>query len=424
MSLTVHRHWDDPLVDVREFKGGREDVTASHEMLDFIGGGGPTHAGVMLSPETALRQSTVLACVTINSSVIAGLPAYAFRHEGAQTIDVTDDPGVALLNGDFHSELSSVDGRRMLQAHQEMRGFGIAYIERLNSGDAAALYPIPASAVTIDRKNGRRRYKVTLTGGGSETLFEEEVFVVPAMTVDGLVGLSPIEQCRQAVGLALAAEEFGARFFGNGASMHGALETDAKMDKLTRDRLTADFNARHKGLRNAHLVGVFADGLKYRSIGIDPEQAQFLETRAFQVADICRMFGVPSFLVNDSEKSTAWGSGIAQIFLAWKQVSLAPRANVWQAEARRKLVRERDRGRVNYKLDFDEFLRADQLTRYKAHQIGILTGFINRNEARAEEHRNPATGLDEFLTPQNMRLTDEPAAPGTPDQIVNGGGQA
>lgn len=424
--IAARQWWADPLIPPKEWRGSSM-ATPEQWIVDWFNGGTVDESGEFVTPESAMRSTTVLACVKINSGVLSSLPVKIIEKVDKERREIDDHPGRYLMAEDFNEFDAAIFGRAMMQLHQELRGRGLAYIERSGSGVPLNLYPLQSSKVEILRRNGKKLFRVNLDSGGTETLQDYEVLHVPAHSLDGLTGLSPIEQCMASVGLDIAARKYGARFFKQGAAPGGVVETEStKFEKPQRDAFIAEWNQRMQSSENSHLLAVLHSGLKYKPIGIEPEHAQFLETRRFGVTDITRLFGVPSFMVNDSEGVKSWaGSGVAQAWNVYRVVAIGFRVASWEAECNRKLLMPSERGRLRFKFNLDAMLRPETLERARAHQIGILTGYTSRQEARTIEDLPPGPPeLEEFLTPQNMRIaTDDPVGQPNPDEVVQGGGQ-
>jgi hypothetical protein len=216
-----------------------------------------------------------------------------------------------------------------------------------------------------------------------------------------MVGISPIRQMmREAVGLGLAAQEFGARFYSNGAQPGGILEHPGALTDKARGNVLASWSGTHQGVGNSHKLRILEEGMKYHTITIPPNEAQFIETRKFQVSEIARAFGVPPHLIGDLDKATF--SNIEHQAIEFAQYSLQPwMTQIEQAINAKCLVGEDERYLFVEHVS-EALVKTDIKTRYEAHQIAILTGFETPNEARAAENRNPLPGGDVLLQPLNM----------------------
>jgi HK97 family phage portal protein len=287
--------------------------------------------------------------------------------------------------------------------HQVLWGNGYQEIEVNGKGEAMGLYPLLPDRTAPRRTDDRQDvvYQTSIDGTSID-LTKERVLHVPAMSFDGYIGTSPIAVARQALGLAIAAEEFGAKFFANDAKSGGFLMHPAKLSDQAHKNLKED-HQRQGGLDNAHRVKVLEEGMKFVQTTIPPEDAQFLGTREFQIAEIARIFRVPLVLLQSMEKATSWGTGIEQMMLAFLTWTLNPWIIRTEQEMNRKLFtqRERDAG-LFVKLNVNALMRGDMAGRSAFYKSGIDGGWMTRNEAREKEDMNPLPGLDEPLVPLNM----------------------
>lgn len=378
-------------------------ATPEKWIIDWFNGGLVTDSGTDVSPETAMRMTSVWACVRLLTGVLSTLPVQIVeRIDAKQRRQVDDHAARWLLHEDMNDDLAAVMGRGMLQVSQELRGNGYAAIEFSGAGRPLAMHPLLATRVNVKRINRRRVYEVHLEGGGRETLAAFETFHVPMMSWDGITGLAPIEHCRQSVGLGLAAEKFGARFFGSGSVAGGTLETDDEIEKDVRDEMIAEWNQRLQGPDRSALIAVLHSGMKYKPIGIDPDHAQFLETRKFQVGDVARIFGVPPWMIGDVDKTTSWGTGIEQQGIGFVTYALRPRIIAWETEVNRKLLMPSERGRLYCKLNVAALLRGDWKSRVDGYAKAVGRPWMTANEARALEDQNPLDGGDDLARPLNM----------------------
>jgi HK97 family phage portal protein len=266
-----------------------------------------------------------------------------------------------------------------------------------------ALWPLTPNRVTPFR-NSRNElvYQIQLPDNSIANLSARRVLHVSAM-----LGLSPISQAKEALGLTMSAEEYGARFFANDSRPGGVLEHPGHLSKEAAERLRTSFESYHAGLANRHRVAVLEEGLKWQQIGLDPGDSQFLETRKFQVGEIARLYGVPPHMIGDTEKSTSWGTGIEQQNIGFVTYSLRSWLTRWEQEINKTLLTEDER--KNYFMEFlvDGLLRGDINSRYTAYATARQNGWLNGNEIREFENMNPVEGLDEYLVNGNMIPADQ-----------------
>ena len=388
--------------------------------------GGDTAAKVDITHDTAMQIETVFACVRVISETIASLPVILYeRVSDREKRRATEHPLYKLLHDQPNEAMTSFEFREVAQSHLELRGNFYAEIVRDAANRVVALYPLPADKIRAESKGWQIVYKVQ-TANGNETVSADRILHLKFLPgTDGLVGLDPIAACRESLGISWAAREFGATFFGNGSTFGGFLEHPGEMSQEAQMRLIETLENRHKGVNKAHRLGVLEEGMKYKQIGVAPENAQFLETRRFQVTDIARIFRVPPHMIGDLDRATF--SNVEQQAIDFVVHSIRPRLVRWEQALNRALLSDADRKRYYFEFLVDGLLRGDILARYQAYQIGINTGFLSRNEVRNIENLNPADGLDEYLVQPGVMpasqlgrqptFPTEPAPKGTREMV-------
>ncbi|WP_272575650.1 phage portal protein, partial [Providencia sp. PROV273] len=273
-------------------------------------------------------------------------------------------------------------------------------------GEVVELLPLdPCSVVPKLNSQWEPEYQVTFPNGESKTLSQAEIWHVRIFTLDGLTGLSPIAYAKQAIGLGLATEEHGARLFGNGAVSSGVLQTDAALSDEAFNRLKADFESNHQGLTNAHKPLILEMGLKWQQISLSAEDAQFLETRKFQLEEICRIFRVPLHLVQNTDRATF--NNIENLGIGFINYSLVPYLIRIEQRINIGLVKPSKHGVLYAKFNTGALLRGDMKSRFDAYATGINWGIYSPNECRELEELNPRDGGDIYLTPLNMTTKPE-----------------
>ncbi len=290
-------------------------------------------------------------------------------------------------------------------SHLLLWGNAYAQIVRNGRGEVLGLYPLMPNKMKVDRdERGNLYYEYSRTTEDANTLGKKQkvilrptdVLHIPGLGFDGLVGYSPIAMAKNAIGLAIATEEYGAKFFANGATPGGVLEHPGiiKDPQKIRD----SWNAAYQGSANAHKVVVLEEGMKYQSIGISPEQAQFLETRKFQINEIARIFRVPPHMVGDLEKSSF--SNIEQQSLEFVKYTLDPWVVRWEQAMTRVLLLDSEKPRYFIKFNLEGLLRGDYQSRMNGYAIGRQNGWMSANDIRELENldRIPAEeGGDLYL---------------------------
>jgi HK97 family phage portal protein len=370
-------------------------------------------AGVWVDEDSALNYSAVWACVRVLSETLAMLPWRAYR----RTTDGRELAVNSAVDRLLHSRPNSYQTpfvfRQLLMAHALTWGNGLAEIEWSVVEDPVALHPIhPARVQDVQLTDDGIVYRVLNADNRHVTLRAEDVFHVSGLSRDGLWGLSPIAQAREAIGLGLAAERFGSQWFGNGSRPGGILTHPKKLDRDGRKVLKEEWEKAHTG-NNGNRVAVLEEGMTWTALSVPPEDAQFLETRKFQLQEICRWYGVPPHKLADLERAT-WAN-IEHQGLDFISSSVGPWAVRLEQEADRKLYGRRQASTAYTKINLAAVARGDQKTRYDAYAVGRQWGWLSVNDVRGLEDLNPVDGGDLYLVPANMttpeKLTAPPPAP-------------
>jgi HK97 family phage portal protein len=397
--------------DVRSLERPTTPITSAQ--LADIFQGSPAASGVKITEQTALRSTVVLACVRVIAEAIASLPLHVFeRGEDGAKAKARSHPLYFVLHDRPNDFMTSFTWRELAVANVLLAGNHFSEIQFGGDGQIRALWPLPtATKAFIER--GRLWYLVPLPDGTSRVLSAERVYHVPGLGFDGISGKSVIKWGKEAIALSLAAEEFGARLFGNNANPGGIITSEKKLDDDAKKRLKAAWEQSHGGLDRAHRVAVLEEGLKWQQTGISPDDAQALETRKFQVSEIARLFRVPPHLIADVEKSTSWGTGIEQQNIGLVTFTLRPWLVRFEQTYNYRLFLAAERGRYFVEHNVDGLLRGDAKSRNEALAIQRQWGIINANEWRAIENMNPLDGAagDTYLVPLNMASADQPPVP-------------
>ena len=367
---------------------------------------GSTSAGKPVNEHTAMQMTAVYSCVRILSETLAGLPLHVYKYNdnGGKEKNLKH-PLYKLLHDEPNPEMTSFAFRETLMSHLLLWGNAYAQIIRNAHGEVLSLYPLMPNKMTVDRdSNGRLFYlyqrsseDVPSLGKDSQVyLTPADVLHIPGLGFDGLVGYSPIAMAKNAVGLAIATEEYGAKFFANGAAPGGVLEHPGTIKDP--QKVKESWNAAYQGSANSHKVAVLEEGMKYQPIGISPEQAQFLETRKFQINEIARIFRVPPHMLADLEKSSF--SNIEQQSLEFVKYTLDPWVVRWEQSMCRALLSDSEKPTVFIKFNVDGLLRGDYASRMSGYATARQNGWMSANDIRELENldRIPAElGGDLYL---------------------------
>lgn len=367
---------------------------------------GNTSAGKPVNEHTAMQMTAVYSCVRILSETLAGLPLHVYRYNDSGGKEkYLKHPLYKLLHDEPNPEMTSFAFRETLMSHLLLWGNAYAQIIRNARGEVIALYPLMPNKMTVDRDSkGRLFYLYSRTSDDAPTLGDDsqvylspsEVLHIPGLGFDGLIGYSPIAMAKNAVGLAIATEEYGAKFFANGAAPGGVLEHPGTIKDP--QKVKESWNAAYQGSQNAQRVAVLEEGMKYQPIGISPEQAQFLETRKFQINEIARIFRVPPHMLADLEKSSF--SNIEQQSLEFVKYTLDPWVVRWEQSMCRALLMESEKPIVFIKFNVDGLLRGDYVSRMSGYATARQNGWMSANDIRELENldRIPAEfGGDLYL---------------------------
>ena len=371
--------------------------------------GGST-SGKPVNERSAMQMTAVYSCVRILAEAVAGLPLHLYKYtESGGKAKATDHPLYLLLHDEPNPEMSSFVFRETLMTHLLLWGNAYAQIIRNGKGEVVALYPLMPNKMTVDRdSNGQLYYtyqrsneEVHTMEGSSVKLKPSDVLHIPGLGFDGLVGYSPIAMAKNAIGMAIACEEFGAKFFANGAAPSGVLEHPGtiKDPSRVRDAWQSQFG----GSSNSGKVAVLEEGMKSTPISISPEQAQFLETRKFQINEIARIFRVPPHMVGDLEKSSF--SNIEQQSLEFVKYTLDPWIIRWEQSMMRVLLSLDEKKEFFIKFNLEGLLRGDYQSRMNGYSIARQNGWMSANDIRELENldRIPAEqGGDLYLINGSM----------------------
>ena len=373
----------------------------------FLGG---STSGKAVTERSAMQMTAVYSCVRILAEAIAGLPLHLYRYtpDGSK-VKAVDHPLYLLLHDEPNPEMSSFVFRETLMTHLLLWGNAYAQIIHNGKGEVVALYPLMPNRMSVDRdEHGQLYYTYTRASDEAPTmngmtvlLSPSDVLHIPGLGFDGLVGYSPIAMAKNAIGLAIATEEYGAKFFANGAAPSGVLEHPGTIKDPSRVREA--WMSQFGGSANSGKVAVLEEGMKYTPISISPEQAQFLETRKFQINEIARIFRIPPHMVGDLEKSSF--SNIEQQSLEFVKYTLDPWVIRWEQSIQRALLRPEEKKRYFAKFNVEGLLRGDDQSRMNGYAVARQNGWMSANDIRELENldRIPAeAGGDLYLVNGNM----------------------
>jgi HK97 family phage portal protein len=390
----------------------------SEGLAEFIGPG-KTSAGVGVNEQRALTVMAVWRAVNLIAGTSAGLPLKAYKKDGDTRTPVGPESQAAVLLDDPHPDMTDFEFWETVYGHMLLWGNTYVRIVRDRLGVIHELWPIHPGRMRAGRaSDGTKIYE---GDRGEHVWTDRELLHIPGFGYDGICGVSPVRLAREGLGLALAAEEFGGRFFGSGSLMSGILQTEQRLTKDQADALKARWKAKVSGLGNAHDVAVLDAGAKFQQMSIPPGDAQFLESRQFQVTEVARMFGVPPHMLMQTEKSTSWGTGIEQLAIGFVTYTLRN----WLTRVERRVTKMLKPGTVYASYNVQGLLRGDSAARAAFFTAMFNVGALNTNEIRALEEMPPVKGGNVRYRPLNMGVLGAPdpaPAPAAPPEPDDGSG--
>jgi HK97 family phage portal protein len=380
----------------------------SASLLEVFGGA-PTSTGKRVSEEGALRVGTVLACVMVIAESIASLPLPLYRRlEPRGKERASEHPLYQILHDRPNPWMTSYTLREMLQGHLLLWGNAFAEIVRDERGRVLGLFPLRPDCMDRPQLSASGELLYTYhVKGAARTLPQASVLHLRGLSSDGLWGYSPIALQREALGLALTAEEFQGRFFSNNAQPGGILSTDKTLSPEAAAKLKAAWNTAHGGLTNAYRVAVLEEGLKWQAMGMPLQDAQFLQLRQYQRSEICGWFRVPPHLIADVDRSTSWGSGIEQQNVGFVTYTLRPWLVNWEQALGMALLTDAERRQYFPEHILDAFLRGDASARGAFYKTLWEIGAFSPNDIREKENLNPVTDGDLYFVPLNYAPLDQ-----------------
>jgi len=398
------------------FSGHRRDGDKNPSDWTDVGGwfggmfGGRSSSGIVVTRERALALASFRACVTLLAESVAQLPCELYeRTEDGGRKKATGHPLYDVIRHCPNQQNTAFEFYEQCQGSYELEGNDYSLINRDGNGNVSELIPInPNKCQVLIGSDGLTYYRM-LEGG--EVLSRRYVHHVRGFTLDGHLGLSPLQTNRDTIGLAAATDDHAAAVFNRGATMSGVLERPLEAPKIKTqagvDRLIDKFTERHGGgLRNAFSVALLQDGMSYKQLSMDNEKAQLIESRNLGAIEICRLYRIPGHMVGVMEKSTAWGTGIEQLGMAFVIYTLLARLRRREQAMMRDLLNTKDRQKYYIEFNVSSLMRGDQKTRYEAYAIGRQWGWLSVNDILRMENLPPIASGNTYLTPLNMVDSD------------------
>jgi HK97 family phage portal protein len=367
-------------------------------------------AGASVTPASAITNTAVLGCVMVLSQSVASLPLITYRRTADGKDRATGHALYSILHDLPNPEMTSFDLRETLMMHLTLWGNAYCEIEMNRRGDVLALWPLrPDRTRPVRHDDDQIWYHTRLANNQEIALPKYRVWHIRNLSIGGIMGMSPIALAREAIGLSKAGEELGSRFFSNGAKPGGVLQHPGKLSDEAYERLKGSWEARHQGLDNVNRVAILEEGMQWKDVGMPLDDAQFLETRKFQIGEIARIFRVPPHMIQDLERATF--SNIEHQGIDFVTYSLTPWLVRIEQSITRDLVGPIERNMIFAQFMIDGFLRGDIASRYAAYAVGRNWGWLSVNDIRKLENLNPIESGDIYLQPLNMQEAGAPPPP-------------
>lgn len=366
----------------------------------------PTESGASVTPAGALKLSAVWACVNLRSSTISSLPLHLRTPE---KVHATDHPLYSVLRDSPNADMTASEFWEMQLASLDMWGNAYSVIERA-ARRVVALTPLRPERMTVERtKNGTIRYSYA-ENGTSKEYAEEDIFHLKGFTLDGLVGLSPLQYAAETVGGLMTANQAAAREFRNGLKVGGFLKTGAQtLTPDQREKLRSALgqfglpeNAGKWMILEAGMEPASSQGMK-----VNPADAQLLESRYFGIEEICRAFRVPPQLIGHTDKASSWASSLENTNLGFLMYSLRPTLVRIEQAITKQLLAPEDRAGYRAKFAVEGLLRGDSAARASFYNVMLQNGVFDRNYVRNLEDLPPVEGGDVLTVQLNLTTLDK-----------------
>lgn len=366
-----------------------------------------TDSGITVTDERAMQLSAVWACSRIISQTVACLPLKIYKRQANSSRKEVDR--------DYHlyrifelspnSFMSPYEFRRAMTLQRVLWGNAYALIER-NGSDVTSLIPLRPEHMQVFRDTTGLVYHYS-TEDGVVVFPQERIYHQKGMSVDGVMGLSVLAYARHTMGISVSADKYASKSFANGGRPGGVLMFDKFLTDDQRTEAAKLYEGISQTAENANKLWALEGGVKYQAIEINPDDMQMLESRRFQLSEIARFFGVPSHLINDTEKSTSWGSGIEQLNIGFLQYTLEDYLQGWESSIFDQLIPTNEKRRYFAEHDRKKLLRADAKTNAILHSTYVQNGIMDRNEVREDLTLEPRDGADELTAQINLAPVTE-----------------
>lgn len=381
-------------------------------LVEWVNGGSESKAGIKVNRDSAMTVSAFFDGVRIIANAVSTMPLILYKRNADGSRDrATNHPMYKIAHSQAFIQpdrrMSASRFRQTLQGHLVTHGNAYAQVDMAGSGQVKGLYPLHPDRITIETKGGKLEYRYRLNSGPDKVFADWELWHLPGIGYDGIKGYSLLTLAREGIGLSLAMEEYGSRFFSNGARPSGIIKYPGKLDDVTRNLYKKDLKEKHGELGKSHELLFLENGFEYQQLSITPEDSQFLESRKFDVVEIARWLNLPPYMLKhtDAERITnVEHRGIELI-----EYSFLPWLVLWEDEMSLMFLNEREREEYYFEFMVQGLLRADAKSRNESYEIQRRNGIISANDWRRMENMNPIPGAegDQLLIPVNMMPADK-----------------
>ena len=379
----------------------RFKVLMSGHIEDFLSGNDIQNTSAKVSIDTAMKYTAVNACIRVRAETFASVPFMLYKKTADGREIVKDDPIYDILHFKPNEEMSPFNFKETLLTNFDTSGNSVSKKLVNKKGELVGLYPYPHNMVKIERdKETKRLIYVIGSGTDQETLTRDEVFHVPNESFDGVIGLSPIEYTNKSIELGLSYEQFGVSFYKNGAMTSGVFEHPNALNAVSHANLKKSLKINYQGLRNAGVPMILEEGMKYTPMSIKPVDAELLQSKYYQIEEICRIFRVPPHLVQDLRRST--NNNIEHQSLEFVMYTMLPIFKRFEDNFNMQILSRKQRKEGYYvEAKIDSLLRGDSKSRADAYSVGRQWGWLSVNDIRRLENQKPIPNGDIYLEPLN-----------------------
>lgn len=389
------------------FIGGYSAGPAGHDDFWYADSGNASmsFAGVEVSPDRAMRLAAVQACVRLIANATAMLPLIIYiRTSENSTAVAREHPLYDLLRHQPNPNMTAFEWRQCMTANLVLRGNAYSEIRAGRLGRVDSLWPLHPDHVRVKRLKGTDsliyEYRPPGYPERNKNFLEDEILHLRDLSANGITGASRIQQARDGIGSALATDIYAATYWGSGSAPGGVLSTDGPLSKDQAKNNQQQWEEAHRGAANSNRVAVLGGGMKYTATNPNNEEAQWLETRNYQVSDIARLFGVPPHMIGHVTPSTSFGTGLEQMSQAFVTYTLGSWLTIWESSIRKDLIDAKRLYFAEHKTA--ALVKSDIKTRTAAYRVALgragEEGWMTPQEVRRLENMNPEPELGVLRT--------------------------